>query len=52
MSSDPKQDYIKKLEQVSRMTHDEAKDALLAEVDKELVSEKQYAYPMRKLKVE
>jgi len=40
MSSDPKQDYIKKLEQVSRMTHDEAKDALLAEVDKELVSEK------------
>ncbi|HBL51924.1 MAG TPA: ribonuclease Y [Candidatus Blackburnbacteria bacterium] len=38
--NDSPRDYIKKLEQVSRMTHDEAKDALLAEVDKELVSEK------------
>lgn len=33
-------DYIKKLEKVSGMTRDEAKKALLAELDKELTSEK------------
>ena len=38
--ANPKDDYLKKLEQASGLTRDEAKKQLLEEVDKELVSEK------------
>lgn len=37
---DPKDDYLKKLEQVSSLTREEAKKKLLEELDRELVNEK------------
>ncbi|MDO8599980.1 MAG: ribonuclease Y [bacterium] len=40
MAKDPKDDYLKKLEQVSGLTRDEAKKKILEELDQELVSEK------------
>lgn len=40
MFDDPKQEYIKKLEQVSRMTQEEARGKLLEEIEKELITEK------------
>lgn len=40
MAKDPKEEYLKKLEQVSNLTRDEAKKKLLEELDRELVNEK------------
>lgn len=40
MVRDPRQDYIKKLEQTSGLTREQAKKQLLDEVEKELVAEK------------
>lgn len=40
MAKDPKEDYLKKLEQVANLTRDEAKKRLLEELDRELVNEK------------
>lgn len=40
MVKDPQSDYLKKLEQVSNLTRDEAKNKLLEELDRELVNEK------------
>src|SRR3989344_3353297 len=40
MAKDVKSDYLKKLEQVSSLTRDEAKAKLLLELDDELTSEK------------
>lgn len=40
MAKDPREEYLKKIEQVGGLTRDQAKQRLLEEVDKDLVAEK------------
>lgn len=40
MTKDPKEDYLKRLEQVSNLTREQAKQQLLDELEKDLVAEK------------